>query len=848
MKFKQTVIASAVALLLSACAGGGGGSGATNPGSSTNLPPTNNTPPTSNPTPNQVPFATPVDIGTVTPLPTTAPVSAYTEIAVRDLTNTGSQNVIETSMINPRTTGYNTAGSTGANWINGNIQIFGWQNGQLVNQTSQWFAPGDNSVMGPAYVRFGDFLGNGYQGFFVPTYTDLSGLSGPGYVFLNNGNGTLTRVTIDQNGAFAHDSAVAAFTASGRPDIFTLDYGPNSVLNVNAGAGNFVKYTTTGLSRGGSSVAVGDFLSNGTTSIFVGDSGSTPQNNNQIYNYALNNATHVMNLTSAVILPPGIFDTAQFSAVQQGTNIMTHNIRALPFDFDSSGRTSLVVVQSLAGAPVTAMSAVQFLKNTGGGNFVDVTANTLVGWNYNSMASYNPQLLDLAGNGLLDIFLPVANGPGSVGSSTVLMQTADHKFVTSYANIFSAFENQTQAQQAVKGYANNANNPVGLVQGPGNNYYLINTVNYLDPNGTGEQAVYLSKLGTRTVTAQATISAIKQTWPWMTDAQANSALAATSTTWFGLNLLNPDLALSPVGSLTFNTARGTVPVHGGVGGVDLAGQTTTLTAFDSLNRSFSLNMTPTVVNSYMNSFNGDTEHIDQYELTSHTEYLISGAVNTVGGLRFGSETRNQYNTLGYNADTLSGMPVDNTVGAPISSVRNFSIGAPYLWRSGSWSGGIQYTTLNYNPWMSVSGSWGLINSTSNFDQTVRYSRAGFTAVVGATYTTTDLSPGLITQVGDIFGIWGETGYRYENFGIYAGIKPQALHGSVTASLPTRVDNNGNSTYTNKTLGIANAPTEYVRALWTTELGKNSFYRISGTVMTNGEYRVMNEFKFNFKQF
>ena len=822
MKFNSTLLIVSTSLILVACGGGGGG------GPSYVKPDTSLS--TSN---NPVPFATPTYVGSINPLPT-APnntfLTAYTEMAVKDLTNTGSQNIVVTTMLNPRTPGYNTAGSTGTNWINGNIQIFGWQNGQLVNQSSQWFSPGDNSLMGPAYVRFGDFLGNGYQGFFVPTYTDLSGLSGPGYVFLNNGNGTLTRVTVDQNGAFAHDSIVTPFTSSGRPDIFTLDYGPNSVLNVNNGAGNFTKYTTTGLMEGGSSIAVGDFLNNGTKSIFVGDAWNQTGTNNQIFTYTLDNNSHVINLKSAVILPPGIFDTPAFSNVQVPGQTMTASIRALAFDFNASGLTSLVLMQSLGGGPTNPMSAVQFLRNNGNGTFTDVTGTTLVGWNYNNLASYNPQLIDVAGNGLLDIFLPVANG---TGQSSILMQTANHQFVTSYVNVFSAFQSQTQAIQAVKGFVENSTSPMGLVQGPGNNYYLIDSVNYVGSNGTTQKAIYLSLLGTTTVTAQTTISAIKQTWPWMTDGQANATLAATSTSWFGLNIINPDAALSPIGALTIANR----PISGIVAGINLNGADSQVTTVDQLGRTFMANLTPTHVTGWTNSFNMDTEHIDTHELTSHTEYLISGAVNTVGGIRAGSEGRNMYNTIS---------PMDSSVGPTLGSIRNYTIGVPKLWTSGSWSGGVQYTTLNYSPWLAMTGSWGQVNNTSNFDTTVRYTKDGFTAVLGSTYTVTELTPGLINQVSDIIGLWGEAGYRHSDLGVYVGVKPVVVSGSVSANLPTGVDNVGNIQYTNKTLSLQNDTVGYVRALWSQNIGKNSFYRLSGTAMSNGGYRLMNEIRYYFE--
>ena len=43
-------------------------------------------------------------------------------------------------------------------------------------------------------------------------------------------------------------------------------------------------------------------------------------------------------------------------------------------------------------------SRIQFLKNTGDGKFVDVTADVLVGYQTQSNVSYNPVFVDLNGD------------------------------------------------------------------------------------------------------------------------------------------------------------------------------------------------------------------------------------------------------------------------------------------------------------------------------------------------------------------------------------------------------------------------------------------------------------------
>jgi hypothetical protein len=116
------------------------------------------------------------------------------------------------------------------------------------------------------------------------------------------------------------------------------------------------------------------------------------------------------------------------------------------------------------------------------------------------------------------------------------------------------------------------------------------------------------------------------------------------------------------------------------------------------------------------------------------------------------------------------------------------------------------------------------------------------------HVTTNIQPGLVTNVSNMIGGWAETGYRYtdhKNFGdlgLYAGVKPMLFSGNVTAKIPTSVDNTGNVVYTNKKMAVQSSTTTYIRAMYTNIIDKRTQYRISGMVLDNGQYRIMNEFR------
>lgn len=819
--FRRTALAIAVStvFLLSACAGGGGGAPGGTPGGFTG---------------NTVPYYTPVKVGTVSPYSSSSTMNPITFPFAADLTNTGVDNVV--------IAGRETQPFTSSDHVNSNINIFGWENGTLVDQTSKWFASGDNVITGTEpSLKFTNFTSSGYTDMFVAPSTDSNVYASP-IVYFNNNGSNFTKYTIPTTyQLWADGSAVYDLYKHGYSDIIATDYGPNFSIFINNGNRTFTQVvqarSNIALSSS-SSVAIADFLNNGTSTIITTDTcGSAVSSCSYshmptiLWNWNITNNT--LNLSKINELPTPIFEQPQWASYNFGdsTHAASHNTTAIAYDFVGNGIMDAIIISrpAMTNGQWPDMSAIQFLQNDGHGNFTDVTNNILVGYNYNTPASYNPRFIDLFGNGLTDIVLTGQDFFGNT-SSQILIRTSDGKYVSAFQNILTSFDAQTAALQNVT----NNTNSVNVIKGPNNSLYFITTVNYVD-SGTTKQAVYMSLIGSSSsnlVSASQLLSTVKATWPWMSDATANAVLSKTATSYFGIGeILNPDSILNPVGGLGFNNR----PITGYIAGLNIGGDTQ-ISASDQLGRNFNINMGLTRVNNYSNSFNMDSEHIDQYELTSHTEYLINGPVNNYGPLRVGAETRNLGNTLNM-ADTNLG-PVIGT------QPRNYTIGMPRLWSNGNWTVGTQYTTLNYNPWMAFGGSWGQVNQTGNLDTTLRYNHSnGFTAVAGSVYTTTTMTPGLITSVAPITGLWGEAGYRYQDLGVYAGVKPVIVAGNAQANFPTGVDNNGNTVYTKQTLTVQNQSAGYVRALWTADIQKNINYRVSGTVMTNGQYRLMNELRF-----
>jgi hypothetical protein len=790
-KFNKTIIAVAVtAVMLQAC-GGGGGNPIIRPDSTST---------------GNVPFYTPTKIANISTSPSVVPsnLSTVGDIFTADLSGSGSQNVIFAGRV--------VQDANNTPWVNSQITIFGWQNGQLVNQTSQWFSGTDNVIVGTEpSVKFGDFLGNGKIGMYVANSTDRA-VYGPDVVFINNGS-SFTRVELNTGNNWAHDSVVYDFNRDGKSDIFNTDYGSNTNLSFSNGNGTFTTYRNDPAVSpwvGGSSVAAGDFLGNGSTTIIITDT-NTGKQDTKLFGWSISSGSLVF--TDLGTLPMGRFDLPKWASYNFGgdpNGKMSHNVRVLAFDFDNSGTTSAVVFARpvLTNGLWPTFSEVQFLKNNGSGTFTDVTDSVLVGYNTATPVSYNPKLLDFNGDGLTDIFLSGADGTASV--ARVLIHTSDNKYVDSYINVFQAFQNQAYNTQAALGWAKSAGNTVNVVQGPNNELYLITAITYLD-NGGYKQAVYLSKLGTQTTTAQALSTAVKQTWPFLSDTQVNQVLARTSTTWFGLNILDPTQALSPLGSLGFNAGQ---QFTGYLGGVNLNSLRTPVYMFDSIGRNFAVNLAPTVPTNLLNAW---SRQIDNISDDTRGAQLMDMPMTKYNGLKFGGDSNTKTLALG-----ITGIKVGK--GLELSA---------------------QYTELPFSPFIQMMGSYGSVRSSTMLETTLTRRSDNWVSKAGMIYSNTQFYSGAVTRVSPITSVWAEAGWEDEKWKFYAGMLPKVVAGSVDLRLPTGVDPAGNIQYNNISARVTNPTTEYVRLSYRERLHKGVYFNLHAMTTTQHQTSVLGEFRINY---
>jgi hypothetical protein len=791
MLFRKTILSvsiSSMMIALSGCGGGGGG-GVGGGGGYLRT---------------EVPYHTPVRVATaIDPLTKVDGAAPVFDIFDANITGSGNDIILA---------GRQTQYATPETWSNSRLTLLAWESGTLVDRTAQWFPGGINEILGTEpSVKFADLFNTGRQDMLVAPSTDMQHY-GPGYVFSNQGT-HFNRIAIPLTNVWAHDSAIADMDGDGFKDLLFVDYGPNTTLAINNRVNNFTPYIDSrgnagDLRWGGSSIVADNFLGNGQKQIIVTDNACNTANaacsdtrTTKMYSYTIVGGQ--LNYQYIADLPAPLLD---------------HNVRVVSHDFNEDGRPDAIVFSRLGFH--TKQSAIQFLKNNGSAVFQDVTTDTLVGYDTNTYSTYNPRFLDINGDGRTDIMVSATDFSGNHNSTQVLLKSSDGKYVAAHQKIFTDFLKQAAAMTTSLGNgANEANSTVNIFQAPDGKMYLVTMIVY-EANNDKKMAVYMSQMGTQTtLTAQAAVDLIKQKWPYMSTAAANAVLAQTAATYWNGSVIDLEAALRPIGALSI----GAKMLSGHVSGIDIGSGH--MIAMDALQRPFMINAKPMNITG-LDAFQRNNFMGADHDLATPAEFLTGARANIVNGLR------------------IAGDQSSNDPGGG-----QYSIGIPAVWKKDSWAFGSQYTRLNFNPWVSFSGVWGTVRSSSVFDNVLSYRQSGFVAKASLMYVTTDINPGLITRVSPTLGTWAEAGYRWgdkkNDMGIYLGQAPRVLSGQVEANVPSSFDSSGQLVYTKQNLDILRTPTYYVRGVYSKQIDKRTQFRFNAATSTVGQYRIMNELLWSF---
>jgi hypothetical protein len=299
----------------------------------------------------------------------------------------------------------------------------------------------------------------------------------------------------------------------------------------------------------------------------------------------------------------------------------------------------------------------------------------------------------------------------------------------------------------------------------------------------------------------------------MTDAQVNTVLSQSSTTWFGLNVLDPANALQPMGDLKIPTNNKLMSLAGSIGGIKLNGSANQIKVLDSVGRDFTVNYSSTNYQ-LTNQFSRMVDHIDDDTRGAQLAGMNFARYN---GFKFAGSDDNRYMALG-------------VTGVKLGQTTELSV---------------QYSRMPFSPFVQLNGSWGLVKGSSTIESTFTRRTGGFVDKLGVMYSSTEIEQGMVQRINPITSIWAETGYEWTNFKMYGGILPKVVSGSADLTLPTGIDNTGKISYSNARADVYSPTVTYARFSYSNRINKKVKYRVNGIVTSQQQHSIIGDVQISF---
>ena len=674
------------------------------------------------------------------------------------------------------------------------LSVHSFENGQLVDKTAQWFTGTDNEILGTEPdVKFADFFNTGKKDMIVAHSQDMASY-GPATFFKNNGS-NFTRVDIPTANIWSHGSDVGDLNNDGYKDIFLTDYGYNSTVLLNNQVNGFdAKVDSRGqfgdMRLGGSDATIGNFMNNGGNNEIIVTDAQCPSNGNG----AGCDNTKKTKLYS-VDFTGGGANYTWVSDLPASNAITEHHVRVVNHDYNEDGNAD-VIVFSLDSDGGQKLSEIQFLQNDGTGTFTDTTSTTLIGYQTNTSSTYKPRFFDINGDGKTDIL--VSGGTHDTNNShQFLLKTTDNKYVAAYQNVLKGFMDDVAS---ISGNTT-LGSTVNIFEGDDGNKYLVTWASTALTTSDTKIQVFMSRLDGTAIAAGTAINMIQNAWSYLSDAQATQALVDTGQAFAGGTIIDINKAMQPIGTLTMNG----LALNGSVYGFDVGDVTGQ--ALDGIGRNYAVNL--------------ESSNIETNGATMFNSIASFNTVNDAGVIA-GADTESQQFTLGTNmwsdANKLTG---DGTTYS------------------------VHMSKLNSNPWIGFSGVWGEVKNANIIDNVITYKQGGFTARASAMHVRTNFDKGLITDVSDQFGVWGELGYKKDNLELGAGMHPVLLNGDVKANIPTSVDSRGNLNYTEHKFKLPTHINGYLKANYNFNLDTNTKIKVSSAVSQSGDKNASIDYTWTF---
>jgi hypothetical protein len=771
---------------------------------------------------------------TVQPLNSNNSTYVTHDIFARDLNGDKVDEIIYAG----RTTNY-----PGAKFEQSNMFIFGWNNkGKLTNETSTWFEPGANIINGTEpSLLFGNFTGSKNTDIFISPSTD-SGNTGQAIIFKNMGKNKLTRIDLGGTDSWSHGSAVFDINGDKKLDIMAVSYDNNS-FTVLGGANPKVFSNQNNNSSGidaqgrevtgifGSGLTLGKFNNDGKVYAIVADGPSIDGVQGSFgrvvmmevysgFNYenGVKTTNQIVGVvpSTAKILPLPYLEAQQASNLglsdldymKRGDSNASHDVRVVTLRVNKDALPDIAVISRPNAtdnnwAAVRGDTYVTFYKNNGNGNF------TAAGhWSKSNSLVYNIDLRDINGDKQPDIVMASQNGNTSILLAKP-QKNGDIIYVEAGADTIKAFDDNIRSQSwECTGDITWCMGASNIVRGPKGKNYIVGIRNDLAQDGKWNNHVYFSQIGSAgTLTLNGAIQTLMSQWN-ITETQAAQILQVTGSKWADGTIIDINAAKQPVGGLWFPLNGKMVALQGSVSGIASNEAIKSFTGIDYYNRNFSLD-----VGQRLNS--SDYWSQRSYQAIQHG--LASLQLQNTNILEVGNFKFNQTND-------------------PMEGAKSWAMAMGGIKLGENTSASMSLSKVPFNPWFSMSGSWGQMHNSSILEGSVIHTQGPWSYRGGLMQVTSQYTPGLITSLSPIYTGWADVEYAMtNNLKVAAGILPYAFAGSVNMTLPSSVDNQGNFAYTSSNSQIKDTVRSYARLDYSGRLEnyKNISYSVTGLVTNQG---------------
>ena len=331
-------------------------------------------------------------------------------------------------------------------WSDSPIFIYKNINGKWIDSTVNLIPEAlSRQVRGvEAIPLVADFNKDGLMDFIVGGGTDMPYYAS-NYFYINKG-GFFERQEIGTAG-WTHGVDMGDINGDGYIDVIMTGYGaPPLKIGLGGPSGfNFYKVfnSKVGLESGGSDVTIGDFLgdSDGKLEIIISDSDVVDPVTGadiSLYKWRIT-SSDTITFDYVNLLPEPYFHGHPLTGFKG-----SHDARTHPLDINNDGLMDLMAL-SIPGmreigfsGGYTPTSAVQFFQNMGGGLFKDVTDTYLINYNNTSQLDYDPDFIDINGDGLIDIFM--SSSGVKANSTAILLKTKDGPYKEINRDFFAQLE------------------------------------------------------------------------------------------------------------------------------------------------------------------------------------------------------------------------------------------------------------------------------------------------------------------------------------------------------------------------------------------------------------------------